>query len=377
MVIVNHHHGLAFTRVFGRGTMSSSDGQRFPTRGKSITARAMTRTSPADEGCRPTPTCRTSTPPTARRSSYRPPGRATTSWTNTGQRHRSADRRARHGHPRRHLINFALFDLVGRQLTPTDPGSRESHPVPDDTPRSIQRPVSARRAAADRPARPGADHRVGRSAADGRVVKFGQATASLIVGKLCSSKRQQNTLASGDEGVRGAAAHDPLRPVSVGPGVPAANRPAAQQGRVAARAAPRPVLRQRGRGPPPPPGAANRAGMVPDRADQRHDHLDHRVLRHGHRRLRAAGRHIPDEVLAHIWPRHQRERQLLRHHHRGRRRRNWPNSTSTDSARCADSAVDGRAAAMQSRTRWRPYRNWSSRLRCGRRASITILLKIG
>lgn len=37
----------------------------------------------------------------------------------------------------------------------------------------------------------------------------------------------------------------------------------------------------------------------------------------------------------------------------------------------------GRAAAMQSRTRSSPYRKWSSRLRCGWRASIVILVKIG
>ncbi|MFI7153487.1 Tn3 family transposase [Nonomuraea sp. NPDC050022] len=40
--IVNHHHGLDLSKVFGGGTMSSSDGQRFPVRGKSTTARDMT-----------------------------------------------------------------------------------------------------------------------------------------------------------------------------------------------------------------------------------------------------------------------------------------------------------------------------------------------
>jgi len=42
-VIVNYHHGLALAAVQGGGTLSSSDGQRFPTRGRSITARAMSR----------------------------------------------------------------------------------------------------------------------------------------------------------------------------------------------------------------------------------------------------------------------------------------------------------------------------------------------
>jgi len=35
--VVNHHYGLKLSKVFGGGTMSSSDGQRFPVRGKSRT----------------------------------------------------------------------------------------------------------------------------------------------------------------------------------------------------------------------------------------------------------------------------------------------------------------------------------------------------
>ena len=40
-VLVNYHHALPLSQVFGGGTMSSSDGQRFPVRGKSATARHM------------------------------------------------------------------------------------------------------------------------------------------------------------------------------------------------------------------------------------------------------------------------------------------------------------------------------------------------
>ncbi|GAA3474824.1 Tn3 family transposase [Nonomuraea roseola] len=40
-VIVNHHYTLELAQKFGGGTMSSSDGQRFPVRGKSTTARDM------------------------------------------------------------------------------------------------------------------------------------------------------------------------------------------------------------------------------------------------------------------------------------------------------------------------------------------------
>ncbi len=41
--IVNYHHTLPLPSVWGGGTMSSSDGQRFPMRGKSLTARALSR----------------------------------------------------------------------------------------------------------------------------------------------------------------------------------------------------------------------------------------------------------------------------------------------------------------------------------------------
>jgi TnpA family transposase len=41
--MVNYHHRLWLTKTFGSGTLSSSDGQRFPTKGHSITGRAMSR----------------------------------------------------------------------------------------------------------------------------------------------------------------------------------------------------------------------------------------------------------------------------------------------------------------------------------------------
>ena len=41
--MVNCHHQLPLTRAFGSGTLSSSDGQRFPVKGKSITARHLSR----------------------------------------------------------------------------------------------------------------------------------------------------------------------------------------------------------------------------------------------------------------------------------------------------------------------------------------------
>lgn len=41
--IIDYHHKLPLTPVFGAGTLPSSDGQRFPTRGKSVTSRALSR----------------------------------------------------------------------------------------------------------------------------------------------------------------------------------------------------------------------------------------------------------------------------------------------------------------------------------------------
>ncbi len=43
LAIIDYHQRLPLTPVFGTGTLSSSDGQRFPTRGKSTTARPLSR----------------------------------------------------------------------------------------------------------------------------------------------------------------------------------------------------------------------------------------------------------------------------------------------------------------------------------------------
>ena len=47
--LIGYHQQLPLTAIFGSGTLSSSDGQRFPTKGRSITARALSRYF-ADEG---------------------------------------------------------------------------------------------------------------------------------------------------------------------------------------------------------------------------------------------------------------------------------------------------------------------------------------
>ncbi|MGW0476864.1 Tn3 family transposase [Streptomyces coeruleorubidus] len=65
--IVNYHHWLPLTQAFWPGTLSSSDGQRFPTKGKSITAGRCRGISPGVRAYRSTPTSPTSIPPSTRR----------------------------------------------------------------------------------------------------------------------------------------------------------------------------------------------------------------------------------------------------------------------------------------------------------------------
>lgn len=123
------------------------------------------------------------------------------------------------------------------------------------------------------------------------------------------------------QGVRRAATHDLRRLLSRGRDLPAQDRPAAQQGRVPALPAPQFAVRARGRHPPPPPGPADRAGMVPDPADELSRHVDDGVLRAGdqadagrgpcHRR-RASGAYLPSALG---------ERELLRHDRGGGRHR--------------------------------------------------------
>jgi hypothetical protein len=66
LALIDYHQRLPLAPLFGGGTPSSSDGQRFPTKGKSITARALSRYF-ADQACPPTRTSPTSTRCTARR----------------------------------------------------------------------------------------------------------------------------------------------------------------------------------------------------------------------------------------------------------------------------------------------------------------------
>ena len=285
--IVNHHHSLELARVFGGGTMSSSDGQRFPVRGKSLTGREMvihggqvlsTYTHVSDQHS----TFGTKViVPTAREAHYVLDeflGNA----TDLPVSEHATDT---HGVT---LINFGLFDLVGKALSPRIRDLSRITLVRDDTPAEIAKLLPARRAAAVRPVEQGPGRRLlARTAADGRVAEVRAGTASLIVGKWSAASRQ-NTMAAAlkEWGMLRRTIHtakylsDPAyrrkiaRQLNKGESLHALRRDLhyAQQGTITQAA----------------PGRADRAGLVPDRVDQRGGHLDDRVLPAG--RQAAAGR---------------------------------------------------------------------------------------
>ncbi|WP_349877130.1 Tn3 family transposase [Micromonospora sp. HUAS YX12] len=196
--VVNYHHRLPLTRAFGAGALSSSDGQRFPVKGKSITARHLSR--------------------------YFARGQGVSTYTHVSDQHSTFDTKVivatapeshyvldgllgnatdlptfehatdTHGAT---LANFALFDLVGKQLSPRirDLGKITLYRIGAKAdvlaryPRSG--PLLTRRLNTDLIVSMWDD--LLRVAAS---VQGGHATAALVVGKLCSSKRQQNALTS-------------------------------------------------------------------------------------------------------------------------------------------------------------------------------------
>ena len=194
-VIVNHHYGLELSKVFGGGTMSSSDGQRFPVRGKSLTGRDMvihggrvlsTYTHVSDQWS----TYGTKIiVPTAREAHFALDeflGNA----TDLPVTEHATDT---HGAT---LINFGLFDLVGKALTPRMRDLTKVTLVRDATPAQIGKlyphagPLLAARWNEDLISDCWPDLlRMGGS------LKYGQASASLIVGKWSAASRQ-NTMAA-------------------------------------------------------------------------------------------------------------------------------------------------------------------------------------
>jgi TnpA family transposase len=193
--IVNHHYGLELSKVFGGGTMSSSDGQRFPVRGKSLSGRDMiihggrvlsTYTHVSDQWS----TYGTKIiVPTVREAHFALDeflGNA----TDLPVTEHATDT---HGAT---LINFGLFDLVGKALTPRMRDLTKITLVRDDTPAEIGKlyphagPLLAARWNEDLISDCWPDLlRMGGS------LKYGQASASLIVGKWSAASRQ-NTMAA-------------------------------------------------------------------------------------------------------------------------------------------------------------------------------------
>jgi TnpA family transposase len=194
--IVNYHHWLPLTQAFGTGTLSSSDGQRFPVKGKSLTARHLSR--------------------------YFARGQGISTYTHASDQHTTYDTKVivatapeshyvldgilgnqtdlpitehatdTHGAT---LANFALFDLVGLQLSPrirdlrkitlyrTGPRAAFLSRYPSAGPLLTRRLNSGLITAMwDDLLRVAAS------------VKGGHTTAALVVGKLCSARRQQNAL---------------------------------------------------------------------------------------------------------------------------------------------------------------------------------------
>jgi hypothetical protein len=202
------------TQAFGTGTLSSSDGQRFPLKGKLRTARHLSRyfapwARLVDVHACVGPAC-----------DVRHPGdrgdRARGHYVLDALLGNQTDLLlVEHATDTAGatLANFALFDLVGRQLSPR---------IRDLGKITLYR-TGPRAAFADRYPRCGPllTRRLNaqlisemwddllRVAAS---VKGGHATAALVVGKLCSSKRQQNALTSAIEEY-GAAPHGLRRPV--------------------------------------------------------------------------------------------------------------------------------------------------------------------
>jgi TnpA family transposase len=196
LAIIGYHQRLPLTPVFGTGALSSSDGQRFPTRGKSITARPMTRYF-ANEGL----------------STYT---HVTDQHTIYGTKISVATKREAHyvldeilGNATdipitEHatdthgvtLVNFGLFDLLGMQLSPRirDLGKitlyRTGSRAQIEALFPHTGPLLTRKLNLDLIA----EHYDDLLRLAGSL-KFGHATASLLVGKLSASGRQ-NALAA-------------------------------------------------------------------------------------------------------------------------------------------------------------------------------------
>ncbi|WSF96001.1 transposase [Nocardia vinacea] len=195
LAIIDYHQRLPLTTVFGAGTLSSSDGQRFPVRGKSTSAREMvihggrvlsTYTHVTDQHA----TYGTKIIVATKREAHYVLDEILGNATDLPSTEHATDT---HGVT---LVNFGLFDLLGMQLSPRirdlgkitlyRPGPRRE----TEARFPHAGPLMTRRANLELIAEHWDD--LLRLAGS---LKFGHATASLLVGKLSASGRQ-NTLAT-------------------------------------------------------------------------------------------------------------------------------------------------------------------------------------
>lgn len=196
LTIIDYHQRLPLTPVFGAGTLSSSDGQRFPTRGKSVTARALSRYF-ANEGLSTYPhvtdqhaTYGTKVIVATRREAHYVLDEILGNATDLPITEHATDT---HGVT---LVNFGLFDLLGLQLSPRirDLGRitlyRAAPRAQVESAFPHAGPLLTRKLNLDLIA----EHYDDLLRLSGSL-KFGHATASLLVGKLSASGRQ-NALAA-------------------------------------------------------------------------------------------------------------------------------------------------------------------------------------
>ncbi|WP_329430295.1 Tn3 family transposase [Streptosporangium sp. NBC_01495] len=196
LAIIDYHQRLPLIPIFGTGTLSSSDGQRFPTRGKSVTARALSRYF-ASEGLSTYThvtdqhtTYGTKVIVATKREAHYVLDEILRNATDIPVTEHATDT---HGVT---LVNFGLFDLLGLQLSPRirdlgkitlyRAGSRAQ--VEADFPHTG--PLLTRKLNTDLIA----EHYDDLLRLAGSL-KFGHATASLLVGKLSAAGRQ-NALAA-------------------------------------------------------------------------------------------------------------------------------------------------------------------------------------